>query len=327
MEQRQNFEEIELGDPAPRGRSRPGTADERSPNRPSDYFNYHPPVLTLVLSFVVWLMLLLVCFVAPSGGLTAIFTSGGDYIGVLRKCTASSCDAWMATDTSSSSSPASLISSQEKRAPSSSSADAGGASTSDLSNFYLTTGLAALASFWLMTYTLLFIIVRYFSSHLPSNPNDRDQKPDTKDDGGRTRRFWRSIKNPFKRFAFRTSRIFLFFLSWTMLGVALDATIKVFSITGGSGFGTGVILLHLSYIFLFFLTYIELSRGSIRRKSDLSIWGCKCLQFCPSYNRRARRKWEDYDAARGGEGASEKAHKKKKDKKNKKREGDEYDDA
>ncbi|WVQ68160.1 uncharacterized protein L199_006366 [Kwoniella botswanensis] len=281
---RRSLENVELGTPLSRGQSRT-KQDERAPNRPSDYFNYHPPILTLILSFAVWLILLLVCFVSPSGGLTVVFEDGGDYVGVLRKCTASSCDAWMATAQSSSSSSSSGSSNPSKRA----------ATTSDLSNFYLTTGLATLASFWLMTYSLLFIIIRYFSTNLPTN----DHKPEISNDGSSMRRMWRGFKNPIKKFAFETSRIFLFFLSWTMLGVAFDATIKVFSITGGSGFGMGVILLHLSHSFLFFLTFLEISRGSIRRKVDLSMWGCKCFQFCPSYNRRARRKWEDYDAARG----------------------------
>ncbi|WWC90853.1 uncharacterized protein L201_005790 [Kwoniella dendrophila CBS 6074] len=324
-----NFEDVELGNSPKRSKSRFRNMTgegSKSPNRSTDYFNYHPPLLILLLAFTVWLFLLLICFTSPqNGGLSVVFQDGTDYIGVLIKCTASSCDPWMSSDGSSSSTSSSSSSSSTSETSSSSSSSSstttsssrnnvnvkrGEATSSDLSNFFLTTGLATLASFWLMSYSLLFIIMRYISSKLPLSGEDEEVELNTEkwSKSESTRKYlkshWKSFKNPIKKFAFKTSRIFLFFLSWTLLGVSLDATVKSVKVTGGNGFGIGLILLHICWVILLFITYIEISRGTIRRKLDLTFWGFKCLQVCPSYNRRSKRKWEDYDSLRGKSSSS-----------------------
>lgn len=121
-------------------------------------------------------------------------------------------------------------------------------STIDLSDFFLTTGLAALASFWLMTYTFLFTFCRFCSS-APSNGatdgragGNGENEHEHEDEKGRRLTRWRRMKRSLKRFAFRVSRIYVFILGWIVFGVACAASwqVKVASSDGGS-VGTGVL--------------------------------------------------------------------------------------
>lgn len=61
------------------------TPSSRAPGGKLDYFNYHPPFSILVLEFLVWLFLLFVCFLNPSGGLAAVVKSDNEYVGILSK--------------------------------------------------------------------------------------------------------------------------------------------------------------------------------------------------------------------------------------------------
>nr|XP_019014770.1 uncharacterized protein I206_00856 [Kwoniella pini CBS 10737]OCF53551.1 hypothetical protein I206_00856 [Kwoniella pini CBS 10737] len=277
----QGMEDIELGDSTSKKRE----TDSNSPDRSTDYFNYHPPFLLVISCFIIWIFLLLVCFTQPNNGFTAIFQDGEDYVGVLRKCSQTTCDAWISNSSSKSSSTSSSSESSNsniKRA----------VTTSDLSNFYLTTGLACLASFWLITYILIFIIIRYLSSNLPIIKEKNQNK---KNELSKFKKIWKSFKNPIKRISFKLSRIFLFFLSWLLLGISFDVTIKVFNVTGINGIRIGVFVLHICWILLFFIFFIEISRGSLRRKLDMTFWG---LQFRFKHRNRALNKWKDYDTAR-----------------------------
>ncbi|WVQ99865.1 hypothetical protein IAU59_007008 [Kwoniella sp. CBS 9459] len=269
-----------------RSRSRSSQADSpdssRNPNRPSDYFNYYPPLLLVILEIVVWIFLLLVCFGSPNGGLAAVVKGDdGSFVGVLRKCSETSCDGWMAAS------------------------GAGGGDTGaktkrdvasiDLASFYLRAGLGALSSFWLMTYTLIFLFTRYISTSPP---------PPTASSETKTGRW--GLRDMFKRFSWRISRIFTFFLVFIVFGVACDATwqVKVAGV-GFAGVGLGVILLHASWLLLVLCTYLEISRGNTRAKADLTYWGCGFLQFCPTYKQRAIDKWDGIDSAKRGSGHKE----------------------
>ncbi|WWC66570.1 uncharacterized protein I206_100473 [Kwoniella pini CBS 10737] len=303
----QGMEDIELGDSTSKKRE----TDSNSPDRSTDYFNYHPPFLLVISCFIIWIFLLLVCFTQPNNGFTAIFQDGEDYVGVLRKCSQTTCDAWMSSSSSSSTSSNSESSlknilpgsnsssnSSSKSSSTSSSSESSNSNikravtTSDLSNFYLTTGLACLASFWLITYILIFIIIRYLSSNLPIIKEKNQNK---KNELSKFKKIWKSFKNPIKRISFKLSRIFLFFLSWLLLGISFDVTIKVFNVTGINGIRIGVFVLHICWILLFFIFFIEISRGSLRRKLDMTFWG---LQFRFKHRNRALNKWKDYDTAR-----------------------------
>lgn len=131
-------------------------------------------------------------------------------------------------------------------------------STIDLSNFFLTTGLAALSSFWLMTYTFLFTFYRFCSS-TPSNGardgDDGEQEDEDMDEKGRRLTRWRRMKRSLKRFAFRVSRIYVFMLGWIVFGVACAASwqVKMTSSDGGS-VGTGV-LCKYPFLFCFFVLF------------------------------------------------------------------------
>ncbi|WVF72646.1 hypothetical protein IAT40_007464 [Kwoniella sp. CBS 6097] len=258
-------------------------SDARSPNRPSDFFNYHPPLLLVILESIVWIFLLLVCFASPNGGLAAVVKGDdGSYIGVLRKCSKNSCDGWMAASAAA----AGEGNTKTKRA----------ISSIDLSSFYLRAGLASLSCFWLMTYTLIFLLTRYISSSPPLPTSSEESK----------RGRW-GLRDMFKRFSWRISRIFTFFLVFIVFGVACDASwqVKVAGV-GFAGIGLGVILLHASWLLLILCTYLEITRGTIRAKADLTYWGCGFLQFCPSYKQRAIDKWDGMNSAeRGEEGLSE----------------------
>ncbi|OCF38761.1 hypothetical protein I317_07442 [Kwoniella heveanensis CBS 569] len=255
-------------------------SNSRSPNRRSDYFNYHPPLLLVILEFLVWIFLLLVCFASPNGGLAAVVKGDdGNYVGVLRKCSKTSCDGWMAASATGGGSD---TTSKAKR----------DVSSIDLASFYLRAGLASLSCFWLMTYTLIFLLTRYISSSPP--PPSASSSPKN----GR----W-GLRDMFKRFSWRISRIFTFFLVFIVFGVACDATwqVKVAGV-GAAGIGLGVILLHASWLLLILCTYLEISRGHIRAKAELTYWGCGFLQFCPSYKQRAIDKWDGVSSAEQGAG-------------------------
>ncbi|ODO06557.1 hypothetical protein I350_03912 [Cryptococcus amylolentus CBS 6273] len=164
--------------------------------RKSDFFNYHPPFSVLLLEFLVWLVLFFVCFLEPNGGLAAVIKSDDEYIGLLKKCSASSCDGWMQGATSSSSDSSSSSSDASRRSLSPRAID----SSIDLANFYLTTGLAALCSFWLMTYTFLFTFYRFSTSPPPPPPTQGEEE----EDEPKTR--WGRMKRGWKRFVFRLVR-------------------------------------------------------------------------------------------------------------------------
>lgn len=151
-----------------------------------------------------------------------------------------SCDVWMQSSSSLSSSDTSSRRSFNLKRDLT--------STIDSSDFFLTTGLAALASFWLMTYTFLFTFCRFCSS-APSNGatdgsggGDGENEHEDEDEKGRRLTRWRRMKRSLKRFAFRVSRIYVFILGWIVFGVACAASwqVKVASSDGGS-VGTGVL--------------------------------------------------------------------------------------
>lgn len=201
-------------------------------------------------------------------------------------------------------------------------------STIDLSNFFLTTGLAGLASFWLMTYTFLFTFCRFCSS-APSNGAtdgsgdvDGENEHEDADEKGRRLTRWRRMKRTLKRFAFRVSRIYVFMLGWTVFGVACTASwqVKVASLDGGS-VGKGVLceyrvfvqlffsystllnersVLHASWILLFICSFLEISRGNLRKRVDTGWGSCTCLPFFGVCKRRGFRKWRKSE--NGGNG-------------------------
>ncbi|KIR34897.1 hypothetical protein I352_03150 [Cryptococcus deuterogattii MMRL2647] len=287
------------------------TPSSRAPGGKLDYFNYHPPFSILVLEFLVWLFLLFVCFLNPNGGLAAVVKSDNEYVGILRSCTLTSCDGWMQSSSSSSSS----LSSSDTSSRRSFNLKRDLTSTIDLSDFFLTTGLAALASFWLMTYTFLFTFCRFCSS-APSNGatdgsdgGDGETEHEDADEKGRRLTRWRRMKRSLKRFALRVSRIYIFILGWVVFGVACAASwqVKVASSDGGS-VGTGVLLLHASWILLFICSFLEISRGNLRKRVDTGWGSCTCLPFFGICKRRGVRKWsksendgnEDKDGKREG---------------------------
>ncbi|AAW43893.1 hypothetical protein CNBE3770 [Cryptococcus deneoformans B-3501A] len=271
------------------------SSSSRAPGRKSDYFNYHPPFSILLLEFIVWLLLFFVCFLSPNGGLAAVVKSDDEYVGVLRSCTKTSCDGWMQSSSYTSSDTNSRRSFNSKRDLT---------STIDLSNFFLTTGLAALSSFWLMTYTFLFTFYRFCSS-TPSNGardgDDGEQEDEDMDEKGRRLTRWRRMKRSLKRFAFRVSRIYVFMLGWIVFGVACAASwqVKMTSSDGGS-VGTGVLLLHASWILLFLCSFVEISRGNLRKRVDTGWGSCTCIPFFGICKRRGFRKW-----GKSGDGGGE----------------------
>lgn len=149
-----------------------------------------------------------------------------------------SCDGWMQSSSSSSSS----LSSSDTSSRRSFNLKRDLTSTIDLSDFFLTTGLAALASFWLMTYTFLFTFCRFCSSAPSNGATDRnggedgENEHEDEDEKGRRLARWRRMKRSLKRFAFRVSRIWVFILGWIVFGVACAASwqVKVASSDGGS---------------------------------------------------------------------------------------------
>ncbi|WWD16420.1 hypothetical protein CI109_100846 [Kwoniella shandongensis] len=260
----------------------------RSANRPPDYFNYNPPAGLVSIEFAIWLLVLLVCFMSPngSGGLGAIVKTDDTFVGLLRQCSLTSCQGWMSTAASTSSSSASssdsATSSATRRSASLTTRDL--TSSLDLPNFFLTTGLASLVSFWMITITyFIFVLPRFFTTPpSPSNPTETDNE-------GRIVR----LKRSYKVFAYRTSRIYLFILGFILLGVAGDASWKVEQAGGeGGGVGIGLILLHASWILTFLSTYLELSRGKIRRWADLGWFGFTCLPCAAKLKVRANKKWD-----------------------------------
>ncbi|WRT68244.1 uncharacterized protein IL334_005220 [Kwoniella shivajii] len=282
-----------------------------SPTRPTDYFNYYPPLLILILEILVWVILALLCFTAPNGGLSAVFKDGSSYIGVLRKCSDSSCDPYMVSGSSSSisspsssstSSPSSLTSSSDTTDSTTESIksliEKRDLSSFDLANFFLSTGLATLACFWLMSYTLLFILIRYFSSSLPNNNPSSTPKKDEISLFSFKRENMRNIIKMLKKFAWRSGRIFTFVLTFIILGIAGDCTLKLFTVTGGKGIGMGIILLWITFILLILINLLEMNRNCIRRKADLTIWGFRCLQL-PKHKSRMIRKWQEHDKKLG----------------------------
>ncbi|OXG79553.1 hypothetical protein C348_03929 [Cryptococcus neoformans Gb118] len=276
--------------PSDAERGSPTTSSSRAPGRKSDYFNYHPPFFILLLEFTVWLFLFFVCFLSPNGGLAAVVKSDNEYVGVLRSCTMTSCNGWMQSSSSD------ISSDTNSRRSFNSKRDL--TSTIDLANFFLTTGLAALCSFWLMTYTFLFTFYRFCSS-IPSNGargrdggGDGEQEDEDTDEKGRRLTRWRRMKRSLKRFAFRVSRIYVFMLGWIVFGVACTASwqVKVTSSDGGS-VGTGVLLLHASWVLLFVCSFFEISRGNLRKRVDTGWGSCTCIPFFGICKRRGFRKW------------------------------------
>ncbi|OXG24386.1 hypothetical protein J008_03675 [Cryptococcus neoformans] len=279
----QNPSDAERGSPTT-------SSSSRAPGRKSDYFNYHPPFFILLLEFTVWLFLFFVCFLSPNGGLAVVIKSDDEYVGVLRSCTMTSCNGWMQSSSSD------ISSDTNSRRSFNSKRDL--TSTIDLANFFLTTGLAALCSFWLMTYTFLFTFYRFCSS-IPSNGargrdggGDGEQEDEDTDEKGRRLTRWRRMKRSLKRFAFRVSRIYVFMLGWIVFGVACAASwqVKVASSDGGT-VGTGVLLLHASWILLFVCSFFEISRGNLRKRVDTGWGSCTCIPFFGICKRRGFRKW------------------------------------
>ncbi|ODN92841.1 hypothetical protein L198_05638 [Cryptococcus wingfieldii CBS 7118] len=272
--------------------------------RKSDFFNYHPPFSVLLLEFLVWLFLFFVCFLEPNGGLAAVIRSDDEYIGLLKKCSASSCDGWMQGATSSSSDSSSSSSDALRRSLTPRAID----SSIDLANFYLTTGLAALCSFWLMTYTFLFTFYRFSTSPPPPPPTQGEEgqeEPKTR---------WGRMKRGWKRFVFRVSRLYVFFLGWIVLGVACAASWQVQKASGdGGSVGLALIFLHASWILLFICAFLEISRGSLRRRADLGWLGCLCLPFFSRCKTRATKKWERAEGGEADDDAQEGRTKKRKE--------------
>ncbi|WVQ74757.1 hypothetical protein IAR50_004362 [Cryptococcus sp. DSM 104548] len=267
--------------------------------RKSDFFNYHPPFSVLILEFLVWLFLFFVCFLEPSGGLAAVIKSDDEYIGLLKKCSASSCDGWLEGATSSD--LPSSSSDVSRRSISPRDID----SSIDLSNFYLTTGLAVLCCFWLMTYTFLFTFYRFSTTPPPPPPADGKEEEEEE-----PRSRWGRMKRGWKRFVFRVSRLYVFFLGWIVLGVACAASWQVEKASSdGGSVGLAVILLHASWILLFICAFLEISRGSLRRRADLGWLGCVCMPFFSRCKTRATKKWE---RAEGGEEDDRRERRKKK---------------
>ncbi|WVR07386.1 hypothetical protein IAU60_004427 [Kwoniella sp. DSM 27419] len=251
---------------------------DNRPDRPSDYFNYHPPFLVLKLALSAWVCLAIVVFGTPSGGLSAVVKDGSEYVGVLRSCTGTNCDAWLTAAQSPATPTTSSRSEREVTRR-----DLG--ASADLPAFYLRAGMATLSAFWLMTYTTIFLLTRYFSSIPPHSAEAEERGPRTK---------VRGIRDGFKRFAWRISRMFMFFLTFIVLGIACDASYLAFQAGGVELIGIGTIVLHLTWVQLAICTYLELSRSRIRRKIDLTWWGCVCLKV-PSHRRRAVEKWRAAD--------------------------------
>lgn len=176
-------------------------------------------------------------------------TGADDVLPCVGSCTTTSCDGWMQSSSSD------ISSDTNSRRSFNSKRDL--TSTIDLANFFLTTGLAALCSFWLMTYTFLFTFHRFCSS-IPSNGargrdggGDGEQEDEDTDEKGRRLTRWRRMKRSLKRFAFRVSRIYVFMLGWIVFGVACAASwqVKVTSSDGGS-VGTGVLCKYRVFFFL-----------------------------------------------------------------------------
>ncbi|KAK8861661.1 hypothetical protein IAR55_002484 [Kwoniella newhampshirensis] len=305
-----DLDQAERGHPTSFSSSSPPSPDrnggkERAANRAPDFFNYHPPVGLVVLEFVVCLLVLLVCFMAPNGGISTIVKKGNsDFVGLLRECSQSSCQGWMSTAGSNTNSTTPTSSSSNSAAPSS--ARRRDLQTDlDLSSFYLTTGLASLVSFWMITISFyIFIVPRLFTSPPLAWSSSSDEIPSG---GGRMDRLRRS----FKIFAYRISRIYLFVLGFLLLGIAGSATflaVKARSEDGGS-IGIGLILLHASWILCFMATYLEISRGKIRRSADLGWFGFTCLPCAVRLKVRANKKWDSHAFQKGtrGEGGDEEA--------------------
>ncbi|WVQ82040.1 hypothetical protein IAT38_004168 [Cryptococcus sp. DSM 104549] len=262
-----------------------GSTTSRSPNRQDDFFNYHPPFGVVVIEFLVWLFLFFVCFLSPNGGLSTVVKGDKEYVGLLRKCTETSCDGWMASSSSGTSSSDTPAAAASRRSLTPRAID----SSLNLSDFYLTTGLAALSCFWLMTYAFLFTLHRFFTSPPPPYASDDD-------DESKSLGRWARMRRGYKRFVYRVGRIYVFMLGWIVLGVACAASWQIKLASGdGGGIGMGVLLLHASWILLFICTYLEISRGALRKRADLGWASCTCLPFFDRCKVRATKKWDGRD--------------------------------
>ncbi|WVO17704.1 hypothetical protein L204_105402 [Cryptococcus depauperatus] len=281
---------------------KPTDSSSTNPGRENDFFNYCPPFSLLLMELLVLVFFGLVCFSNPNAGLAAVVKSDSEYIGLLSKCSVSSCDGWMAgassgsagsgtnpgsrssTDTPATGSPAS------RRGVSKRALD----STINLSDFYLTTGLAALACFYMVLYTLLFSIARWFTDP----PVDEDIK-DT---------LCCVPRASIKIFIFRTSRIYVFFLTLTAFGVACSASRQVqLASKDGGKFGMAVVFLHISWVLLLICTCLEIFRNSIRKWADTKWISCNC--FFPSHRKKAEAKWKPKSDEESGLSASGKEEK------------------
>ncbi|ORY28328.1 hypothetical protein BCR39DRAFT_559617 [Naematelia encephala] len=263
--------------------------------RRETFDKYKPPWRVMFLEVLALLLLMLFTFLPPnsSGGVSAIaqVQSDGEAVGVLRSCTGSACDSWMAGATSPSSSSSSSSStattrSLEARAASQIS------SIINLSTFYLTTGLATLAAFYLLLYTFLFTLYRKVRK---APIRSEDNPPDTK----------LGWEQGLKRLAYRLCRCFLPINAIMSFAITLDCGIKSLKVRSGlklsgtDGTGNGIGVIAAVFILLLVITLMELSTKDKRIHRFLHKTPGLCANFscCSSGNRNAAS-----DAERGESG-------------------------
>ncbi|ORX38644.1 hypothetical protein BD324DRAFT_621768 [Kockovaella imperatae] len=202
---------------------------DRDPEkRPPDPFeNYQYPndrgflrILLLLLELLGVVLLFVLCFAPPnlaSGSVSVLRdTAGEEFVGVLRKCSASTCDPWLGGSTDASSASSDSL---------------------DFPTMYLTTGLATLSAFWILLYLLIFTFIRFAFFGVP---------PSIESSG--KRQAW-------KRFAYRATRVWLVVLCILIGAILLDVIVKgsqyrsLEKLSGIDGVGPGIASESLRYQF------------------------------------------------------------------------------
>lgn len=144
-----------------------------------------------------------------------------------------------------------LISRQNTGTTSGGGGNSGGAD--DLTSFYLTTGLAAIAAFWIQLYILIFAIFRKTGDDLGSpeesaterEKREQEEKQDKKNfticglPCGIFLCCFACCKGPrlqgLRRFGYRAGRIFVFVEFWLLLGIVAAVTMRAMSQTPSTG--------------------------------------------------------------------------------------------
>jgi hypothetical protein len=125
----------------------------------------------------------------------------------------------------------------------------GGGSNGDLTSFYLTTGLAAVAAFWIILYTFLLTLLRKYGPEPP--PTSEAITAEDRERDKKKKQGFRICGCPcgifsfcipgakklegLRRFAYRAGRVYVFVEFWLVVGITVSVTIRALGTTPGTG--------------------------------------------------------------------------------------------